>query len=748
MESPETKPTTELPKDVVESKTEKTEPSDAELLSYTKKAQAFIERYSKTGFFASFSGDASLRFKLSNGFYFSFDTGEVNIDAKWFYERGFSERQVLWACMHEIAHFEDFKKDPDRLLENFDHITDNARQTGEYMLGRWQAVLDLNDPDQAKFFDSLKAESIVHPQKPEKGNWNSLARSSYEIHHAFYNCLDDIWVNNHVSRKAASFEKNTKGGKEVTDLYKEKLFPETNYTKQSRHRQFIYKLLRDDNVPEQECEVSADVTEALERKTSFAGKTYTAKELIEAYVKPKTGRDTKAGERYFVIQKTLEPIFKELLMKDLEEWKPEYKAPQKNQEKNPENTKDESSNPSETPNEGEPQDEPSSEESQEKTPFEDEIKEWDEKNMDQMPPDAMEEIREKFEEIEQQKKEDEAKEAKQPKQPKEEKEKSPHEKAKETQQHQDTAWAEKNASRSHSKEELLKSLNEFRDIESEIAPYLNELSELWRGIVFGSSRSSSRMLGGSYQTGVELDVQKAVDEWGTIKEGKMDSARIFKREESTEVVTNTPDLIRVRLLGDMSGSMENDTGEKLRTLRQVTALILSSLDEFNTYLNSTRSETKSKLRAETEVRIFGDAEQKIKSFDDGENIETVSVFSHLNETIGSTYDNQALGAVVESITPEDSELMHRGKILDIVFEITDGGSDAPESARDAIHSLVDKGAVVRAFQIGKTSEYEKKLFNIVWNQGGEKYGEIVTDISKLVPAITQALKKYLGGVEI
>ncbi len=738
MKSPEAEPAMELPEGVAENQVEKTEPSDAELVSYTKKAQTFIDRYSKTGFFASFSGDASLRFKLSNGFYFSFDTGEVNIDAKWFYERGFSERQVLWACMHEIAHFEDFKKDHDRLLENFDHITDNARQTGEYMLGRWQAVLDLNDPDQAKFLDSLKAESVVHPQKPEKGSWNSLAKSSYEIHHAFYNCLDDIWVNNHVSRKAASFEKNTKGGNEVVDLYREKLFPEINYTKQSRHRQFIYKLLRDDNVPEQECEVSADVTEALERKISFAGKTYTAKQLIETHIKPKTGRDTKAGERYFVIKKTLEPIFKELLMKDLAEWKPEYKPPQKN----PENGDGTSSG------EGEASDKPSSEEFQEKTPFEDEIKEWDEKNMDQMPPDAMEEIQDKFEQAEKNKQENKKKEIKEAKEDKENEEKSPDEKAQDTQQHQDTAWAEKNASVSYSKEDLLKSLNDFRDIEAEIAPYLNELSELWRSIVFGTSRSSSRTLGGSYRTGVELDVQKAVDEWGTIKEGRMDSARIFKREEHVEVVTNTPELIRVRLLGDMSGSMRDDYGEKLRTLRQVTALILSSIDEFNTYLNSTRSETKSKLRAETEVRIFGNAEKKIKSFDDDENVETVSVFSHLNDTIGSTYDNKALEAVIESITPDETELMQRGKILDIVFEITDGGSNAPESARAAIHSLGDKGAVVRAFQIGQTSQEEKKLFNIVWNKDGEKYGEIVADISKLVPAITQALKKYLGSIEI
>ncbi len=721
--------------------------------AYRERAQAFIDRYSKTGFFASFSGDTSIRFKLGQAFYFDFQKGEVNLATDWFYNKGFSERQILWACMHEIGHFDDFKTDPKRLMQNFDHIADEARKTGDIMLRKWETVLDQSDPKQKAFLDHLKKTTPANPERPEMGTFNSLAQSAYKIHHPFYNSLDDIWVNNAVSRKAASFERGTEGGKEIESLYKEKLFPGFDYSKgESRHRQFINKLLRDDNVPDEQCVVSPDVEEALNRKIQFAGKSYTAKELITTFIKPRTGRDTKAGERYTILRRTLEPIFKELLAKDIADWKPEWKPPEE-QSQESEDTKDQGEK--EKPQE--PQESKGENGGVETgelpptTPFEKEIKEWQENTIDQLPPEDMKDLFKKFEEVKG-KKEEEMKKVEQAKDEEEKKlkaedERTPQEKATDTQKNEDEQWAKKNASRGLSKEQLLENLARFRQVQAEIAPYLDELSALWRHIIFGTSREIVRGMEGHFKTGDELDIQKTIEDWGSIQEGKFEQTKIFKKIEDKEVVTQKPELIRVRVVGDMSGSM-ND--ERLHILQLAMTLVFSSLDEFQTYLNVTRAETRSKLEIETEGWTFGNTAEKIKSSDDRDNIEMVSIFNHIQDANGGTYDDVALSSILDSLTPDDTERIESGKIMDIVFEITDGGSSSPDDARVAVDKLIEKKVITRAFQIGQVSRSEQNIFDSVWNEGREKECglRVGVNISALIPAITKALKEYLGDVSI
>jgi uncharacterized protein YegL len=252
---------------------------------------------------------------------------------------------------------------------------------------------------------------------------------------------------------------------------------------------------------------------------------------------------------------------------------------------------------------------------------------------------------------------------------------------------------------------------------------------------------------GHFKTGDELDVQKTIEDWGSIQEGKFEQAKIFRKIEDKEVVTQKPELIRVRVVGDMSGSMDED---KLRVLQQAMTLIFSSLDEFQTYLNATRAETKSKLEVETEGWVFSNSAEKIKSLDDKENIEMVSIFNHLQNSTGGTYDNRALSSILNSLTPDDEEKIKSGKIMDIVFEITDGGSSDQNAAREAVDNLIEKGVISRAFQVGRVGAGERRAFDEVWNESREKERgvRVGVDISALIPAITKALKEYLGDVSI
>ncbi len=689
-----------------DSEPEKKAEFDSELKKYQEEGQKLIDSYRR--FFATFSKDVSLSFKMSDGFFIDLEKGEVNLDTKWFSEKGFSKEQILWANLHELSHFRDLAEDPERMMENFEYIRARAKKTGAFILEKWEAKYGTSDPE---FVENLKKQKPINKKDPTR-TMSTVERAAYKIHHTFYNIFDDIYVNNAVARKAASYEPEAKGGSEIEKLYREKLFAKTDYLKLPRHLQFVYKLIREEMVMSEKVAVSGEIEDALERKIKFMGEEYSPKEIVDAFFKPKKNRDTKAGQRYYVLRQTLEPIFEKLLLKDLEEWDPQKSEKQEGQ-----------------PREGR---------GGEGNPFDQDYQDYEQNNPDQISEDDRDGWMKKNDED---KRNEEAEKAKE----KESENKSAEERAGEAQGKMDAEWCAKNKVNPET-------LMQFRQIEAEVAPYLEELSKLWQRIIFGSTKKIERGIDGHFKTGSELDVQKAIEKWPDIQKGNFEEARIFTKMTQKEVLIKRPELIRVRLVGDMSDSMNE---KKIHILQQCFVLLLSSLQEFNGYLNFERLRTKSKLEVDTDAWIFGDDAKKIKNFRkdleyNDERIEIVKIFKKLQNTIGSTYDNKALEEIFNSLLPKEKEKIEQGKIMEIIFEITDGGSSSKNASRNAVDKLLASGVIARAFQIGSVSDEGKKIFNEVWNNGREEgFGEIVGEnIANLLPAVTGVLKKYLSNVKL
>lgn len=684
------------------------------LPEYQREAQAMVDSHRR--FFETFAKDVSLRFKLSDKFYINLENGEVNLAAQWFAERGYSREQILWANLHELSHFRDLAEDPKRMMENFDYMQSQAKKTGAAILQKWQQKYGASD---SAFIDKLGKQQPINPKKPEAGTMNATERAAYQTHHLFCNIFDDVYVNNLVARKAPRYEPGTAGGNQVNALYRDSLFPKTDYVELPRHLQFLYKLLREEMVPDEAVQIRDDVKAAFERKIAFQGKEYTAKEIVENFIKPRGNRDTKAGQRYFVLQKTIEPVFEELLQKDLNEWDP-HKPPEQQGDKG----KSESDKADSPP--------------QDANPFSGDYKEFNDNNPDQFNP---ENIKDWIDKTEDDKKKKEAAAAAK----KADEGKTAEERAKDSQEKIDRAWCEKN----NVKPEALR---RFRQIEAEVAPHLEELTKLWRRIIFGSTKKIEREMEGYFKTGSELDITKTIEEWPKIQKGSIEKAEVMKKMVSKENFIQRPELIRLRLVGDMSGSMDE---AKRHVLQQCFVLLLSSLREFETHLNLTRSQTKTKLEIDTEGWIFGDDARKVKklrsqSITEDEQIEIVKIFEHLEKTIGGTYDNTAFEKILEEIPGEERDKIAQEKIMEMVFEITDGGSSNAAAARNAVDRLVDAKIIARSFQIGETNDQEKAIFNSVWNANREeKLGEIVgKDIQQLLPAVAELLKKYLGNVRL
>ena len=680
--------------------------SPEELERYQQEGQAMIDSYRH--FFMTFAKDISLTFKLSNAFFTDLETGEVNNDASWFAERGYTKNQILWAKLHELSHFRDLAEDPKGTEQNFDYIYESAKDTGAVLMKKWEMAYGATDPE---FIKKIREEKPI--SKKNQKRMNRVEEAAYRIHHTFSNILDDIFVYKLVSRKAPRYEEDEPGGREVEGLYREKLFPETDYSNLPRHLQFAYALIRDEIVKGEEVQVSDDVKEALDNKITFRSKEYLPREIVSQFVFPKKGRDTKTKARYKAIGETIEPVFRELLKKDIDEWQPK-KPVLANGEFNFGGV----------------------------NPFQVAYDEFDSRSPDQMPESEVRNWQEKHEEEKRKAGDEDAKEDKT-----DIDDGNPGAQAKKSQEKIDLDWARKH---NISPEAVKK----YRKLEQKVAPYLDDLAKLWQKIVFGTSRGQERTTAGYFKTGSELDVGKVIEDWPQAEKGDIEKIEAMKRVVSKEKKVMHPELIRVRLLGDVSGSMDQDP-ERIHVLQQCFALIFSSLREFNTYLNLTRSQTKSKLRADSEAWVFGSGAWRIKNIRnqasmDDEMVEIIRAFDKLGGTRGETYDNIALSGISDSLTEEDRKKIAEEKIMEIVFEVTDGGSTDQVSARKAVDNLLAKKVIVRAFQIGDATPKEKMIFESVWNKNRpEPLGETVgSNVAKLIPAIAAALKKYLQGVKI
>ena len=195
--------------------------------------------------------------------------------------------------------------------------------------------------------------------------------------------------------------------------------------------------------------------------------------------------------------------------------------------------------------------------------------------------------------------------------------------------------------------------------------------------------------------------------------------------------------------------------ERLKTLREITVLLGRSLQEFNHYLGLARETTGTKLVADLEEWIFESKPQKIKPLagDDyrtrnweKDEADFIKSIGYLFSSGGTSADFLALEEIEKSVTDFDIERIKQGKLLEILIEITDGGSDNPELTREIKNMLKEKGIIAKAFQIGEPTEGEIEAFKTTWENDGD--GERVPELSQVLPALTQFLKKYLKDVKL
>jgi len=648
--------------------------SDPEMRAYEATAREYVDTILYSGKMQRFLGE-EVSFELGksgSGFYFDPTRKKINLDPLWFMERNLSPRMVEWAMYHEGRHTLDRKEDTEHFDAAIGYCIEKAKSCTDVLVQKWQQSLDISNPEQQQFFESLTEEVKLDPERTETAPRVvlPLIKVYFTI---LFNSLDDIWVNKGIPSIAPIFENETEGGTEVQELYRTVLFKDVDYRNVSHVEQFAYALLRGAMVPDEKVVVNDAVAEELTMPRKYLGQSMTAADVVETFLVPRQGKDTSYGKRKEQIEKYLMDSFDRLVQKDIDAWTPQYTKPEEGDGQGEGSGNGEKGNP------------------QAGQPFDDVIERHQKQHeIDHLSPEDMKKIEKAISEGEKKKKnaEQEAK-------------LTPEERAKQKKARERSSRATQEATENGTfnqpkYQEIMRSVEEYERHKARITPQIEALAQLWRSLI--GRGKELRMIRERFHAQGKLDVKAFINQYPTLMRGEINESyepRVFEKRIGQIVESITPEEIRVYLNLDLSGSMKDDP-QKMQTLKEITVLLNEAFKYFGTMVLNEKESLMDEhvFRVRFEVRGYSEASATLLSAEHAW-VDEALLMSELNASGGGgTNSSTALQGVAGSLQTLDPEDAASGKVKILLFDITDGETDGVDTATSIVNDLTEKYKVI------------------------------------------------------
>lgn len=675
-----------------------------------------------TGKFAG----APLKFEIGHGFHIQLEKGIITLDVgdfKQWKEGGLTEWQIFWSVCHEIAHYRDLCEDPQGMLENFQYIRRKAREIAPKVAEIWRSKWGELPPHMLQ-------------ETPVEGTTETLngveAWVAKQLHRNVYNALDDIYVNRLVEGFVNAFAQDGSQHKQVGLLYRDFLFPTdpkqpgkpprdeiepVDYAGMPLSSQLCDSLLRRAMVPQQAVLVS-DRVAAVHRayrndvmRRVKGGKYDIEHETLGLATMPGTEKSAKARTRYAYYRELVEGHFIDLLLLDAEKIPPP--PPPKKGGK-----------PGDKPGKkgGDPSDDP-----------------WAPPGPPQESPIDEKTIRDFIK----QKKDQEKKE----KEVKKQEARSPEQREKDKQKELDKKFCEEHGIDPKTAEEYRRVKDRIQNKKAQdengkekSVDLIKELSRVFEQFMNDIERRIVMAWAEAFKKPGRLNIDRLVKKYGHyMSPGGLpfipwEALDVYDRKEFTSRLKLKPSRIRMRLVLDGSGSMDES---KLDAVKEVVVLMSEALSSFEAEMNL-RFKLKEPFVVDTEVRMFGSTTEVVKPFAQGKTsseqewADRFKAFSQINGGWGGTSDCLPLQAIAADITPEYSQELESGSTVDMVVEVTDGETQTQPQTIEAIQDLEDRKMTTRCLLIGYSQDADTAYFDATWNwEPGVKRGENVHEIATL-----------------
>lgn len=649
-----------------------------------------------------FAKDSSLHFSPSataKTFAFFPETHTVELPLSWFQNEAYTADELKFASYHELSHFIDMRKNPEAFLDNFRQMRQHAKRLA----------------------------ASLHAAHPEAASQNSMENFYYQELHQLYNYLDDIYVNNVVFSRAFNFGTGENRAS-VTSLYQKLGFEDSDLTELPLKDQFTFALLRDEMVGNTlgYSQISPIVKQALLKEIAPR---LTIRDIVNEHLKPKSGSLVDPAYRYKIIRKTIEPIYLDLLSQDLKQYFVKQALQTQQGEQQDQGDQGDQDNQGNQTQQGEQQDQSPDNSF---NPFRQNNSTPRQKDSFHNDAPSEEDIRRILESFI----EDDRIKNMSPE------ERNEHQKK--------TLQKEFDQKHNISATERLA----YESTKTSIASARREMQKFWDQLT-GKAIEYRRNIVKGQRRG-RLNINSVINQTPQIVEaertGKLTELNLYERSRLERVIANRPDAIDISLLVDCSGSMSED---RIAAARSAATLLMLSIKDFNAQLERTRHQTHSQLHANVEVIAFGSDYSTIKPFEKTATYHTneasiIKSISAIDSDRGSTNDANPLHNISQNLSPKDRERIRSGKLKKIVMEITDGSPDSPTNTALAVKQLHSSDIITVAFQIGDVDEYERNIFESIWNYNqSSTHGVFIgNDINTLPRKLINAVSELLKDIKI
>lgn len=603
---------------------EEGESSHKEAVEFVNSHRDFFEHYARgrVNFEPAPEGLNTFAFVLKDSPEMGVKENTIFVNSRFYKDRGFSDEKTAFATLHETEHFLEKKF----LL---------AEEGGERTFGRY-----------LKQLEESQAYGLMD------------------------NCLADIRENKNVVLNTNESYRQLE-----TDLYKNDLFKERDFTKEPKHIQLPQAILRENRLPDEKCEVSPEVREKLEEFYKIKSKD--GNRLVDAMTDPATPMSLRLKLQDYYVW----PMVKELLENDLREKEKQGGGEGKSGEgKKEQGKKGKGKNKNKGKEEiknsvkGEKGEKLDSNEI-----FKEAYKRAKEKTPDSVP---LKNIKKAFEEWQKAKEE------------------NPLEVA-------DKEYAEKLGVK---KEDLRKYRDIVNSLEKIINPETNEnvIQELRNLIERIIAKRVKLMLAPRYPVEEGEDLVEPAELVAGVRAGNLEP-RVWETYEIKEKKGQQFGEVEITLVCDRSGSM---AGEKIREQQKAAALLMEALKEFSERAEEEKINLMKPLEIRSEIYSFqataGDSvpiKKMSSELGEKERVDAVGILSSA-PGLGTT-DFVPLETIYKNLNNDDKKKILEGELKKIVIVFTDGESDDASRVKKILNEMRQNG--VAAVGVGITTEGKTAL---------------------------------------
>lgn len=525
-------------------------------------------------------------------------------------------------------------------------------------------------------------------------------------YHILDNCFDDVKMNRSVVTRVPTLTETRQ------KLYQENLFPESDLTALPKHLQFAYVLNCENQEVGTEWTVHPEVREAMQKLQAMKGKSGVS--FLEYASHP----NTPMSIRLRLQEAIIEPIYEKFFEEDVKEKK------KQGEKKEGENGEGGESQPNEASDGDGNVDKPEGGEvvddnlTNPEEYFQGDYDDFFQEHQHATPEDMIDREVEKEIEKSEAKAEENVSDG--------------------TGEQAREAYARAQGVTAQELREYQSFLEQVESIENPETgeKVIEELREIFKKII---TRRKKKILAPQYPLPEGDLLAYPAEAFARARRGERepDVWEDIEIREKTEKLFGDFD---VTIVGDVSGSMKDGSGEKYLAQRESIALIMEALAEFAEDLDDERATLYQDLHIRTEAWVFGDTAECIKGLSEElSEKERVSMYNRLGNPNGnSTRDFLALQEIVNGLTEEEIEKMQSKKLKKIVIVMTDGMSDDASLVQSALTDLREKGVIV--IGIGVTVAGQSALTTYA------PEARLCENTSDLASIIGELLKEHLNDL--